>query len=195
MLPLMQLILISRRTLLGRTASREEIIRKSGAERDLEADQHTAKEISQEAVLETGREASPKIAEVEVTQEAGEILAKTGEILAETGETLAEVGEIIAEIKEEITLETVQETVSTEADLMTVFTEEALETVLIGTVPVTVMIEIIPVTVGSKTVLETVLIGIVLVTEEITLGQQAEIIIEEMKTEIKTSHRTHLTLS
>ena len=39
MLPLMQLILISRRTLLGRAASREEIIRKSRAERDLEADQ------------------------------------------------------------------------------------------------------------------------------------------------------------
>ena len=97
MLPLMQLILISRRTLLGRAASREEIIRKSGAERDLEADQETAKEISQEAVLETGREASPKITEAEVTREAGEILVGTGEILAETGEILAETGEILAE--------------------------------------------------------------------------------------------------
>ena len=73
---------------------------------------------------------------------------------------------------------------------MTVFTEEALETILTGTDPVTVMIEIIPVTVGSKTALGTVLIGIALVIGEITLGQQAEIIIEEMKAEINI-HLTH----
>ena len=139
MLPIMQLILISR-TLLRRTASREEIISKSGAERDLEADQQTANEISKETVLETGREASPEIVEAEVTKEAGEILVETGEILAEAGE-------ILAEKKEEITLETIQETISVEENLVTIFTEEVLETDMIETILKTILTRTVPMTV------------------------------------------------
>ena len=69
-------------------------------------------------------------------------------------------------------------------------TETVPVTVLTRTVPVTVMKGIIPVTVGSKIFPKTVLNRTLLVTGEITLGQQAEIIIEEMKTEIDM-HLTH----
>ena len=89
-----------------------------------------------------------------------------------------------------ILTEEVLETDMIETVLKTILTGTVPMTVLTETVPVTVLTRTVPVTVGSKIVPKTVLNRTVLLTGEITLGQQAEIIIEEMKTEIDM-HLTH----